>query len=310
MTEERKAKWGSLANTRAVLHGSLAQATKDVGGVSALAVAMVAGPDEAPMGGVVSVYSSGMNGGTTMLPPSWSWPSARLPDLGVVGGTCGDWTPLDAAGLPDVWRGTLSFRGVTAVSWVPVSDDEGMWGALLVCARRTQNRRPRARALEDAAEALRTFRRIEHHMLSRGNAFLVYDRWGKSVGISRAASGWLEAQPRERVQAFYDRWNLLGDGEHLELISSALVSFTPTPDTGGVVVGVRPAPPLAALIGHQLSPRLREAAEYASAGATAREIATAMGISHETVRGYLKDVYRVLGVSNRVELARSLGTLH
>lgn len=57
-----------------------------------------------------------------------------------------------------------------------------------------------------------------------------------------------------------------------------------------------------------LSGRLLEAAEFAAAGATVAETARAMGLQPNTVRGYLKEVYRALGVSNRVELAHSVGT--
>lgn len=55
-----------------------------------------------------------------------------------------------------------------------------------------------------------------------------------------------------------------------------------------------------------LSPRLRQVAEFAAAGATAGEIAEALSLSTHTVRGYLKDVYRRLGVANRVELSARL----
>lgn len=53
-----------------------------------------------------------------------------------------------------------------------------------------------------------------------------------------------------------------------------------------------------------LSPRLQQVAEFAAAGATATQIAQTLGLSHHTVRGYLKEVYRTLGVSSRVELAQ------
>lgn len=55
-----------------------------------------------------------------------------------------------------------------------------------------------------------------------------------------------------------------------------------------------------------LSPRLRQVAEFAAAGATATEIADTLELSTHTVRGYLKDVYRRLGVANRVELSARL----
>jgi DNA-binding CsgD family transcriptional regulator len=55
-----------------------------------------------------------------------------------------------------------------------------------------------------------------------------------------------------------------------------------------------------------LSPRQLEIAEYAAAGATAREIASTLGISPHTVRQHIKDAYRMLGVSSRVELVRAI----
>jgi DNA-binding NarL/FixJ family response regulator len=55
-----------------------------------------------------------------------------------------------------------------------------------------------------------------------------------------------------------------------------------------------------------LSPRLRQVAEFAAAGATATEIGETLELSTHTVRGYLKDVYRRLGVANRVELSARL----
>lgn len=55
-----------------------------------------------------------------------------------------------------------------------------------------------------------------------------------------------------------------------------------------------------------MTARRREIAEYAAAGATAKETAETLGISAHTVRQHLKVVYRELGVGSRVELARLL----
>lgn len=52
-----------------------------------------------------------------------------------------------------------------------------------------------------------------------------------------------------------------------------------------------------------LPARRRAVAEYAAAGATAREIAETLGVSVETVRTQLKAVYAALGVACRAELA-------
>lgn len=59
----------------------------------------------------------------------------------------------------------------------------------------------------------------------------------------------------------------------------------------------------------RLSARQIEIAELAAAGATSREIASSLAISSHTVRQHLKDVYRLLGIGCRVELARALVAL-
>lgn len=55
-----------------------------------------------------------------------------------------------------------------------------------------------------------------------------------------------------------------------------------------------------------LSGAQREVAQLAAAGATVSEIARALQRSVGTVRTHLAEVYRRLGVSNRIELTRAL----
>jgi DNA-binding CsgD family transcriptional regulator len=55
-----------------------------------------------------------------------------------------------------------------------------------------------------------------------------------------------------------------------------------------------------------LTARQLEIAELASDGATIREVAVHLGLSCHTVRTHLRNVYRLLGVGNRLELAHSL----
>lgn len=58
--------------------------------------------------------------------------------------------------------------------------------------------------------------------------------------------------------------------------------------------------------GHVLTPRQREIAEYAAAGATGVEIAKTIGLSTDTVHEHLKAVYRRLGVACRAELVAAM----
>ncbi|MCK6549543.1 LuxR C-terminal-related transcriptional regulator [Myxococcota bacterium] len=55
-----------------------------------------------------------------------------------------------------------------------------------------------------------------------------------------------------------------------------------------------------------LTPAQQHVASFAIAGATVPEIARHLGRSRETVRTHLREIYRRLEVSNRVELARAL----
>ncbi len=56
----------------------------------------------------------------------------------------------------------------------------------------------------------------------------------------------------------------------------------------------------------ELTPRQLEIAEYAAAGATAKEIASVLRISPLTVKTHLRTIYERLEVGNRIELADAL----
>ncbi|MBN8613882.1 MAG: helix-turn-helix transcriptional regulator [Deltaproteobacteria bacterium] len=56
-----------------------------------------------------------------------------------------------------------------------------------------------------------------------------------------------------------------------------------------------------------LSPRQRRVAELACLGATNEEMARTLGTKSATIRSHMKEIYRRLDVSTRLELARHLG---
>lgn len=60
--------------------------------------------------------------------------------------------------------------------------------------------------------------------------------------------------------------------------------------------------PAGELLGHDLSPRLKDVLHCLLAGQAAKEIAYRLGLSDHTVRGYIKQIYKQLGVSGRGEL--------
>jgi DNA-binding NarL/FixJ family response regulator len=57
----------------------------------------------------------------------------------------------------------------------------------------------------------------------------------------------------------------------------------------------------------ELSPRQRDVALAVARGLTNAQIATELGLTEGTVKAYLKDVFRILGASNRTQLALRMG---
>jgi DNA-binding CsgD family transcriptional regulator len=58
-----------------------------------------------------------------------------------------------------------------------------------------------------------------------------------------------------------------------------------------------------------LTPRQREVARYVSYGRTNSEVAVMLGMSENTVKKHLKEVFAVLETTNRTELAAMLRDL-
>jgi DNA-binding NarL/FixJ family response regulator len=56
-----------------------------------------------------------------------------------------------------------------------------------------------------------------------------------------------------------------------------------------------------------LSPRQRDVAHAVARGLTNAQIAAEQGLTEGTVKAYLKDAFRILGASNRTQLALRMG---
>jgi DNA-binding CsgD family transcriptional regulator len=145
----------------------------------------------------------------------------------------------------------------------------------------------------------------------REGLYFALDAHGAITHASSGAQDWLLPTRRAELAMFVaslDRdkaraGELILDGFKINVV--ALVS-TSDKRAGCYYVTLMPAetpePDEQAL----LTPRQWDIAQYAIAGATNAEIAKALGISPETVRSHIKQIYQKLEVCNRLELARRL----
>ena len=59
-------------------------------------------------------------------------------------------------------------------------------------------------------------------------------------------------------------------------------------------------------VGSQLTPRQRDVVQILMNGATRAEVAEELGISENTVKSNIREIYKRLGVKNRAELVQAL----
>lgn len=121
------------------------------------------------------------------------------------------------------------------------------------------------------------------------------------------ARRWLSRERMELLARVTRRLNPRTSGARA-LVDGALLAFTPLDGVSGerYLVTLRAVDPVA-LESPALTARQRRIAELAAAGATADEIAQCLGVSRNTVKFHLKEIYRRLEVANRLELAARLG---
>lgn len=137
---------------------------------------------------------------------------------------------------------------------------------------------------------------------------LVFDAESFRVRLaSPRASEWLSDHRRAAIVA-YLRALRAGEAPPLGFVDGyAMVAAKLCGDDGPAFhVNVRLPDPIALSPAAALTPREREVAALAAAGATATEIAAELGNTPHTVRGHLKSIYHRLGISTRVELAALL----
>ncbi|MFT6396783.1 MAG: DNA-binding CsgD family transcriptional regulator [Bradymonadia bacterium] len=186
-------------------------------------------------------------------------------------------------------------------------DSSGFKGLALYVSRAARTR-PIAEATTSSIGASL---RASYSAVERGLGTSAMVVWGPDdavLGATEGARAWLRGSP-DRFDAAARLVHTCGASTDC-IIENVVVRSTPIEGTATLVMNLAPAVPVPVAVTASLSPRIREAAEFAAFGATAAEIARTMEISVETVRGYLKSAYKTLGVCNRVELARSLGSVH
>jgi len=148
--------------------------------------------------------------------------------------------------------------------------------------------------------------RIEREALDTATHFVV-SADGHIAFTTRQGESWLTPSRRARIGELVrraDRTPLFETAHVIDGARATLLRLHGASVVYLVTLVARTAPELAP--DHLLTPRQREVAEYAVAGATVREIAESLATSPETVRQHLKEVYRRLGVASRLELAQRL----
>ncbi len=139
-------------------------------------------------------------------------------------------------------------------------------------------------------------------------ANLLLDAGGRIEMACAAGKRWLTASRRQMVSSAARRLDGGGDGAAPFLLDGAVVRVVRLCGDGPsrYLFALSAASPARRSPVSGLTPRQREVAELAGAGATVPDIARILGRSTETVRSHLKAIYRELHVSNRVELAELL----
>ncbi len=287
----------SVLDAHRLVSLELDQARRDAGAV----FAMILNVSRLGDGGLMLSLAEGAGTRPPGLPDITS---VSLPVLLAEGGR---WHRSRSMGLGADWVKVFAESKVNYLAALPIHDAEG-FAAVVLFGGRSARQRPVHRVQGAAlGRAVRSLRRAVHALL-QFPAMVVWGERGELVAASDWATEWLNAE-RARgadVHALCAAAATPNGGCTMGFVQAECTSVA-----GSVSLVARltatACVPFAAGIG--LSPRVLEAAEFASAGATSAEIARAMGIGTETVRGYLKEVYRELGVSNRVELARCMASL-
>jgi DNA-binding CsgD family transcriptional regulator len=131
---------------------------------------------------------------------------------------------------------------------------------------------------------------------------------GRIEHASMAFSRWLSDDRESYLRTWVRRFDAGHDQRVTKVLAGAQVRMLRMDGPTGVryMVTVDRAQRFTLDRRHWLTPRQLEVAELAIAGATNAEIARYLGISGETVKSHIKNIYRRLHVGTRAELAALL----
>jgi DNA-binding CsgD family transcriptional regulator len=122
---------------------------------------------------------------------------------------------------------------------------------------------------------------------------------------SRDFVEWLTPHRRSYLNRWVRGFDAGTDEAAIKILAGAEVRFVRLDGRGGVryMATVERAQLVELAPDDWLTPRQREVADYAAAGATSQEIAKTLGISVHTVNDHIKAIYERLGIASRAELA-------
>ena len=133
--------------------------------------------------------------------------------------------------------------------------------------------------------------------------FLLDNSSGEVVSTGPGADEWLD-QPGalQRVVDVLASKEQRASAAWWARVNPVHLRFVPMDQGSRVMVTVVPTRPELAEALELLTPTQQVVAEYAAAGATVAEIASATGRSPETVRSHVKEIYKRLSICTRLEL--------
>lgn len=157
---------------------------------------------------------------------------------------------------------------------------------------------------ESVATFVRQVEAQRRQCVPGSTGMFVVDQSGRVEFATEGAWPWLSYPDFRARFGQIDR----SSGGGARLVGEARVRITAmtSPGRAGILAEVSPADPLFLAPDGALTPTQRRVAEFACHGATTQEIAGTMGMSVETVRTHMREVYRRLEVASRVELAAKM----